>query len=218
MRTRTRLVIIGANATGQLPVVTEAIEQNSGLIVVALVDDDEALWGTEVMGLPVIGGMAALAAQLETLRLEAAFVAVGDPPVRARLAEQCAAMGLALPSLVHSSAWLSPQASLGEGSFIGAGVQVLPGAVVGAQARVNAGAVISHHVQLGYCNTVGPNATLTGRVRTGALAFIGAGCTVLNDVLVGAGATVGAGAVVTRDVAPGTTVVGVPARPVGSRD
>jgi serine O-acetyltransferase len=39
---------------------------------------------------------------------------------------------------------------------------------------------------------------------------------VLGDVTIGDYATVGAGAVVVKDVAPGETVVGVPAHPVGS--
>jgi len=46
--------------------------------------------------------------------------------------------------------------------------------------------------------------------------MIGAGAVVLPGVTVGRGAIVGAGAVVTRDVAPLTTVVGVPARPIGT--
>ena len=42
--------------------------------------------------------------------------------------------------------------------------------------------------------------------------YIGAGSMVLPGVTVGEGSVVGAGSVVTRDVAPGTVVVGVPAR------
>ena len=46
------------------------------------------------------------------------------------------------------------------------------------------------------------------------VALIGAGAVLLPGITIGEGAMVGAGAVVTKDVAPGTTVIGNPARPL----
>jgi acetyltransferase-like isoleucine patch superfamily enzyme len=59
-----------------------------------------------------------------------------------------------------------------------------------------------------------PGATVTGAVTVGAGAMVGAGAVVRQGATVGEGAVVGAGAVVVDDVEPGTTVVGVPARPL----
>ena len=56
----------------------------------------------------------------------------------------------------------------------------------------------------------------TGPITIGDRVFLGQRCIVLGGVTIGDGATVGAHAVVTKDVAPGQTVVGVPARPVGA--
>jgi len=50
--------------------------------------------------------------------------------------------------------------------------------------------------------------------RVGAGASIGAGAVILPGINIGRGAMVGAGAVVTKDVAPGSLVVGHPARHV----
>jgi serine acetyltransferase len=54
---------------------------------------------------------------------------------------------------------------------------------------------------------------LCGSVTVGRAAHVGAGAVVIPCRAIGDHATVGAGAVVARDVTPGTTVIGVPARP-----
>lgn len=56
----------------------------------------------------------------------------------------------------------------------------------------------------------------SGAITIGDRVFLGQRSVVLGGVTIGDGATVGAHAVVTRDVAPGQTVVGIPARPVGA--
>jgi maltose O-acetyltransferase len=52
-------------------------------------------------------------------------------------------------------------------------------------------------------------------VSIGGNTWIGGGAIILPGVTIGDDAIVGAGAVVTRDVAPGMTVAGNPARPIG---
>ena len=47
---------------------------------------------------------------------------------------------------------------------------------------------------------------------------IGAGAKIFGPVTVSDGAKIGANAVVVHDVEPGTTVVGIPAKPVKRRD
>lgn len=55
------------------------------------------------------------------------------------------------------------------------------------------------------------------RTEIGPNVFLGSDTILRAPLHVGAGARTGAGSVVTKDVAPGATVVGVPARPIGSR-
>ena len=209
-----KLLIVGARADGQAHMVIEVIQSDDTHQAVAFADETPELKGQQVLGRPVLGDPAEIAEQVAELGITGAFVAVGVPQARARLAEVCRSLGLSLPTLIHPSAYLSPEAQIGEGVFLGAGVQVLPGASVGDLCLVNAGTIVSHHVQVGRCNSIGPNATLSGRSRTEPFVFLGAGCTVLPEVRVGQGTTVGAGAVVTRDVAADLTVVGVPAKPL----
>ena len=85
------------------------------------------------------------------------------------------------------------------------------------------------HITLGDHVIVGYDATLlcheflqeeyrVGDVVVGDRAMIGAGAVVLPGVEIGAGAQVAANSLVTRDVEPGTTVAGVPARPMRGED
>jgi serine O-acetyltransferase len=89
------------------------------------------------------------------------------------------------------------------------------------------GTVVHDLVTIGKAVTIWHNVTLAVRapsrpdhritVEDGVM--IGTGATVVTPagrgLRIGRGARVGAGAVVTHDVPPGTTVVGVPARPSG---
>ena len=124
--------------------------------------------------------------------------------------------------------------SIGDGTHIGAFVEIQRGAVVGARCKIQShtficdGVTIEDEVFVGhgvmFVNDKRPAATnaegelkstedwelLRTVVERGA--SIGSGAVVLGGVRIGAGALVGAGAVVTRDVAPRATVVGVPAR------
>jgi acetyltransferase EpsM len=61
---------------------------------------------------------------------------------------------------------------------------------------------------------VGGNASFGGAVVVEDYASIGVGSSIKPGVTIGKGAVVGVGAVVIKDVEPGTTVVGVPAKPI----
>lgn len=103
------------------------------------------------------------------------------------------------------------------------GLELTPGTDVGG------GLYIAHPVGcVLVAERIGENVTVVGQATFGTRtddrwpvvddgAFIGVGARILGGITVGAGAQVAANAVVLADVAPGTTVVGIPAREAGSR-
>lgn len=126
--------------------------------------------------------------------------------------------------------------AIGEGAFIEAPFHVSYGRnlALGDQVYMNAGCVVldSAPVRIGRRTMLGPavqiycadhahgiderrlNLERALPVSIGEEVWIGGGAILLPGVTVGDGAIIGAGSVVTRDVAPGTRVVGSPARPI----
>ncbi|MBW0255528.1 NeuD/PglB/VioB family sugar acetyltransferase [Cellulomonas sp. PS-H5] len=162
---------------------------------------------------PYLGGDDALPG-LVRAGVRHAFVAIGTPGLRARLARGATDLGLELVPLVADSAQVARTAQVGPGAA------VLRSAVLGAYARLgegailNTGATVDHDCTVGDFAHVAPGAHLAGTVTVGAHALIGVGASIRPGIAVGDGAVVGAGAVVVRDVPAGTTVVGNPARPL----
>ena len=136
-------------------------------------------------------------------------IAIGDPSVRRRLADQIDGRP---GSLVHPSAVLGKRVDYGDGTIICAGSILTTNVELGNHVHVNLGCTIGHDCLLRDYVTLSPGVHLSGRVAVGEGVEIGTGAVVLPDLCIGSGARVGAGAVVTKNVPSGVTVVGVPAR------
>jgi len=202
-----RALLVGAGGHGK--VVADALQAAGLAWTLCFVDDSEALRGQSLIGLPVLGSLQAVLQAGDRVH-----VAIGSNAVRRRLVA-----GLdrnQLLTVQHPRAMVSAHARVGLGSFVAAGAVLGPCAVLGEGVILNHGAVVDHDcVVEDFCH-VAPLASLAGNVRLGAGVLVGAGARLLPGVRVGAGAVIGAGAVVLNDVAPGTTVVGVPAREMNS--
>ncbi|MFE2552138.1 NeuD/PglB/VioB family sugar acetyltransferase [Streptomyces sp. NPDC059355] len=174
-------------------------------------DDDPALHGREVDGVPVLGG-----GELVHRRPEAAVVVcVGSPrdyAVRARIVRRLALSESRYATVVHPTAAVSATSVLGPGSVL------LAHCVLTAAVRVGAHVAVMPHTVLTHDDTVGDFATLAsgvrlgGGVRLGRGAYVGAGALVRENTTVGAWSLTGMGSTVLADVPPGEVWAGSPAR------
>jgi sugar O-acyltransferase (sialic acid O-acetyltransferase NeuD family) len=205
--------IVGLGAGTHAKSVLEAIRSAGEFEVAALLDDDDARAGGELLGFPI--SRAGELAQLRGDGVVHAFVGVAgiaDTSGREAVFERLVAAGFQLPPIVHASAVVSPWAELGRGAQVLAGAIVNAGAQIRDGAIVNTGAIVEHDCRIGAHAHVAPGARLAGLASVGQAAHVGIGAVVIEGVQLGARALVGAGAVVIRDVPAGARVVGVPAR------
>jgi acetyltransferase EpsM len=169
---------------------------------IAGVIDDGLAAGTQVLGLPVLGGAEALAGLYERGVRQAvnAVGGIGNLAIRLQVFRRLNEAGFVCPAVVH------PRAVVEASTRLAAGVQVFALAYVGSEARVgfggivNTGAIISHDCLLGDYVNISPGAILAGEVQVGSGALVGMGVTVNLQVKIGAGARVGNGATVKADV------------------
>lgn len=207
------LVIYGAGGMGQEVADLVGSLGCAGWNPVGFVDDDPALAGREVLGLPVLGGVDWLRERSGSIVL-----AFGAPAVRLRARETLDSLGgYAAPALVHSSALVGRGCSVEDGAIVAAHAVLTADIIVGRLAIVNVGATVSHNCRLADFATIAPGVHLAGNVRLGQGADIGIGASIVQGTEVGEWSIVGAGAVVVDDVEANTTVVGCPARVVATR-
>jgi acetyltransferase EpsM len=209
------VVVIGGRSDGHGKVVLETARTVAGLHVLGFLDDNAGVEG--VAGFRKLGRSAEWRGL--TVGGDVAFhVAIGDNAIRRRVATDILAAGGTLASIVHSRALIFPSASIGDGTFVGAGAMLCPGARTGIACIVNHGVIVEHDSVLADHVNLSTGCVTGGRVHFGEGAFAGVGCRFIPDVKVAPWTYVGAGAAVIADTEPSSLYVGVPARRVRALD
>jgi len=109
-------------------------------------------------------------------------LAIGYKNLKARLSayERIKRLGYRAATLIHPSAYVSPTASIGEGSLVMAQACVDGRSVIGEACVLWPKACINHDVLVGRNTFISPSATLCGNVHVGESSFIGASVVVVD--------------------------------------
>ena len=213
------ITVVGLGAGGHAKVVVEILRLMDGIEIVCLLDRNAALWGTELVGVPVLGGDDLLLG-LRQKGVRGVFVGVGatgEVGPRRGLYRMARSQGFELVTAIHPAAVVSTSARLGCGGTVMAGAIINADARLGENVIVNSGAIVEHDCVVGDHVHIAPGAKLASGVHVGDGSHVGLGAVVLQGRRVGCNAVIGAGAVVVRDVPDDVVVTGVPARVLRTR-
>lgn len=211
-----RFIVVGAGGFGRETLqVFRAMDPSCSLRrqyqFAGFVDDDPLADVSMVRVASLIGGVEALQAD------DGFVIGISDPRVKASLHERSIQRGARPIAIQHPTAWLGEDVIVGGGSIITAHCSITTNLSIGRHVHINLNCTVGHDAVLEDFVTLFPGVHVSGNVTIQQFAMIGTGAVLLPGVTIGEGAMVGAGAVVTKDVPEYTTVVGMPARPVGRR-
>lgn len=184
-----RLIIIGAGGHGK---VVADIAAKIGYTDICFADDHAK---GQCLGFPILGGTAHLEAWNDGAT--DFVIGIGNNAVRKKIAEE---YDINWVRLVHPSAQIGLQASIGRGTVVMAGAVINACAGVGEHCIINTRAVVEHDGRIGNYVHLSPGVTLSGTVTVGECTWLGTGTSVINNVDICANVTVGVGSVVIRSI------------------
>ncbi len=210
------LLIIGSS--GHAKVVIDIVEKQNFFSIIGLIDSFRNI-GQETLGYKVLGAESAIfdvSASYENLHL---FIAIGDNAVRFGVYNQLQSLGLNLPfaTLVHPSAIIGKEVSIGCGTVVMAGAVINPDAKIGDFAIINTSCSIDHDCKISDFATISPGAVLGGNVKIGRFSVVSLGASIKHGLSIGEDSIIGAGAVVIKSIPNHEIHIGVPARKLSNR-
>ena len=144
-------------------------------------------------------------------------LAIASGTVREKLVVRCATDGVAFFEVRAANVVVMDDVQIGPGSVLCPFVTLTSNIRIGHHFHANLYSYVEHDCLIGDFVTFAPGVHCNGNVVVEDHAYIGTGAILRqgkpgDPLVIGRGAVVGMGAVVTKNVAPGTTVVGNPAR------
>ena len=203
------IILVGAG--GHARACIDVIEMSGQFKVAGLVEKDRTN-SPENLGYPVIGTDD----DLQTIRkkYDHALITVGQiksAETREKLFQLLKKMNYTLPLIVSSSAYVSKNAQIGDGTIVMHDAIVNAKAKIGKNCIINNKALIEHDAVIGDHCHIATGAIVNGEVKVGKECLIGSGVVTIQSISIGNNCIVGAGAVVTKNLEEKRVYVGIPA-------
>lgn len=132
--------------------------------------------------------------------------------VRVELFERLNIPDNRLATIVHSSAFISPNAVIGPGCFVMANSYIGPQTILEKSVYVMANCVVGHNDYIGRFCHISVGSTISSYVKMGEATDICLAAAVLEKVQIGSYCVIGAKALLTKSTGDSELYMGIPAR------
>jgi sugar O-acyltransferase (sialic acid O-acetyltransferase NeuD family) len=203
------LLIIGAHGWGRevCDIAKACIKAGMELTVKGFLDDRTYLLDGYDNYPPILGSVDSYEIQENDV-----FVcALGDVNFKKRYIDTILQRGGSFISLIHPTAIIGNNATMGTGCIIGAYANLSSDTRIGNFVTICLRAGLGHDTVVGDYSHIGGNSCISGYVTIGESVTIHPGCVMVPKRKIGDHAVAGTGSVILCNVKAGTTVLGNPA-------
>ena len=207
-----KLVIIGAGGMGRCVycIAEKSVGYGTSFTIKGFLDNNlKALDGINGYS-PVLSKIA----DYQPAADDVFVCSIGDVATKVKICEEIKMKGCYFISLIHSNAIIGKNSRIGDGTVIDEGVHIDPDVIIGSDCLLQAQAIIGHDSVIGNYARIDTQCSLVGGTIVKDRATIYTHAMINHNVTVGEDAVVGACSFVIKSVNPGTSVFGVPAKPI----
>lgn len=208
------LILIGGG--GHCKSCIDVIHDENKYAIIGIIDVSEPA-GKIICGYTVLGDDSALPALIKDDNYFLITIGqIKSSTNREKIYNELNQAGAKTATVVSPRAYVSPDATIGEGSIVLHGAMINAGVVAGVNCIINSMALLEHDAIVGNHVHISTGALINGDCSVGSNCFIGSGAVLVNSTKIADAVVIGAGSVVIKDISSPGIYAGNPAKRISN--